>query len=1537
MTSGPDGPDRRGAPAEFASAGEAPPRVPGAEARPVLAAALWRSLPRWVLEQPTPFASFFRCLVTQKPKQEAPATGQAFPMPLPYPSVYMRSARRRTSRLRTSEKHAVNLVVAVLSWLALDCPAASPPWIALGQPLSGEQRGAVRRLEGFVRVLVRQPLVGPSEMGRVAAKVEAVEHQLGRLETIARHLGRACRHYTGTPGDMNYLGPCSEGPDPSLRSSSSGRPLSGTASCGWGSGAIGARASTTTTGTQVDRRRLPEEAAFFLEDPAAEFTHCLRLGGDSETVAKPLESHRLVLTGRPVFDPSPHLDPESRSHFLDPAAWMKDPASLTEPLPRPKFKATRVERLRVLQMLDDTDRLRFVPARLVDPRFTSGLFAIIKDQDRDRMIMDSRCPNALELPTGRWIRTMATAASLLSLSLELAEELVMAGEDLKDYYYFFETPPARLFRNAITGKLPREVAATYAGFAYAEDGHSSYYAALNTLPMGDRNAVSYGQTAHVSLLLTNTDVLLEEMLTLDSRPPRGSFASGICIDDFVCLEKRPRGGGPPSRTARVMQDMRRGYTAAGLERSEKKAFEAQTKASFWGAAVDGTSGDVRALPTRALPVMGYIVEISRLGLATRALLDLVAGSLVAIFAFRRRLLSMLNLIYTEGRGLPRDLVFTLSTSLRDELMTSAILISTAATNLRARASPVLVASDASLEWEAGVEAEVGPGMAREIGRHALIKPLWNRLLRPGAARERAAGCLAPEEELPADEVKAHPLWSKLARGLQYGGAWRRPCRRGRHINISEVRAGLHAELRQARKRPRSRHNLAMDSQVALGALGKGRSSSHAINRELRRSLPAHLGYESYLDLMYYASAENPADDGTRNVPLRPPTEALPSWWPAALDGDFSGLDAWLAERGSLPQDALGLPPVTELGVVRNPVATRREARKLWWQQPSSRAARGRACPTVHASLGQSLPQAARTLLEAVPLRQFVTVGDTGPDLGKKGFLDLYSGSFGVARALARRSGCWVLTYELQRDASEDLLDPECQARILSLIGAGAFYCVGGGPVCSSMSRAIRPPVRSAEHPTGLPGCRATMEEKVLAGNKHASFSAAVVQTAAANGTEFWMENPATSFLWLQPAWRELLVCRCGAPWRKRTRIYTSTSLGAQRLLCQCSRPHQRLSGYCKERRQMWTKVAESYPRPLNGLLAAAATEAMRPIGERRHVSASDICRSGTQRIGEASHPGPPVGSLEDVQLVGARTQALQARLLEDFGAWLAARLSRPALLSLEGCAMAYCAVLRAYGNYLFQTGQPLYKWRHICAYFQKERLSLRPYMPLCWDLATRWERLCPTAHRTPIPYALVRAMISLGLALGWARFAAVVGLSFYGTARVGEPLRAHRGAILLPCDLLVDELPVCYVRVEAPKTGHRGAGKVQHFVVREAKFVRFLEKLLSRSPLEEKLFPASAATFRRRWDFVLQKLGVPAAFKLTPGGLRGGGAVLLYQRGTPVHDLLWRMRLRSQATLESYLQEVAAISVLPALTDATRRRIASASAVCDFQLEQYAA
>ena len=129
-----------------------------------------------------------------------------------------------------------------------------------------------------------------------------------------------------------------------------------------------------------------------------------------------------------------------------------------------------------------------------------------------------------ESATGRWLRTMATAASLLSLHLAPDEDLYMGGEELRDFYYYFVIPPARVRRNVLAGPLPLEAARAYSGFESAERGHAKYFPALNTLAMGDKNAVSYGQTAHVSLLMSHSDVALSELLTLDSRPPRLAFA-----------------------------------------------------------------------------------------------------------------------------------------------------------------------------------------------------------------------------------------------------------------------------------------------------------------------------------------------------------------------------------------------------------------------------------------------------------------------------------------------------------------------------------------------------------------------------------------------------------------------------------------------------------------------------------------------------------------------------------------------------------------------------------------------------------------------------------------------------------------------------------------------------------------------------------------------------------------------------------------------------------------------------------------------------
>ncbi|CAE7880747.1 ARF6 [Symbiodinium microadriaticum] len=211
-------------------------------------------------------------------------------------------------------------------------------------------------------------------------------------------------------------------------------------------------------------------------------------------------------------------------------------------------------------------------------------------------------------------------------------------------------------------------------------------------------------------------------------------------------------------------------------------------------------------------------------------------------------------------------------------------------------------------------------------------------------------------------------------------------------------------------------------------------------------------------------------------------------------------------------------------------------------------------------------------------------------------------------------------------------------------------------------------------------------------------------------------------------------------------------------------------------------------------------------------------------------------------------------------------------------------------------------------------------------MATRWEELQPVSHRTPCPEVIVRAMVGLALAFGWRRWAGVTLAIFYCIARPGELLTAKRSQILTPLDILDSEHPWLYVRILRPKS-RRKAARVQHAKLKDPEALLLLTALWQKLRKTELLYPGSPSIYKRRWDRLLALLQVPKELKLTPGSLRSGGAVSAFQKGETVSELLWRMRLRSLATLEFYLQETAAISVLPDLPEHTRRRLLAAASI----------
>ena len=330
-----------------------------------------------------------------------------------------------------------------------------------------------------------------------------------------------------------------------------------------------------------------------------------------------------------------------------------------------------------------------------------------------------------------------------------------------------------------------------------------------------------------------------------------------------------------------------------------------------------------------------------------------------------------------------------------------------------------------------------------------------------------------------------------------------------------------------------------------------------------------------------------------------------------------------------------------------------------------------------------LSAAALRMLEKFPTGQFVLPPgvslqecfERGP-----GHLDLFSGSRGLAKQLARSTGRFVLTFDIKHSATEDLLSDEVQRSLTAMVQCGCFSTATAGPVCSSFSRAVRPAVRSAKRPEGLPGITNNMRVKVLQGNAFSGWLAGLIAQCLDLQMVVLVENPHLSYLWWMPEWKKLAsrsgcgfyvtdYCRWLMRWRKRTKFFGNFSLVGSSCLCRCSGPHIQLKGYSVLHKMSWTRVAEPYPRSLCRHLATSIRKTLDAKMLDRSLDVGACSKTGSLRVGEASNPGPrrtvvqDRPDLEEVATVQRSTLIVQRRALEKFHCWLAEELSESAIES----------------------------------------------------------------------------------------------------------------------------------------------------------------------------------------------------------------------------------------------------------------------------------
>ena len=196
-------------------------------------------------------------------------------------------------------------------------------------------------------------------------------------------------------------------------------------------------------------------------------------------------------------------------------------------------------------------------------------------------------------------------------------------------------------------------------------------------------------------------------------------------------------------------------------------------------------------------------------------------------------------------------------------------------------------------------------LARELRRHTPVKGLWSKLLSPSEALLRSHRQLPAERELPGESYRSHPLWTQLARSLRFKKV---AVFRSEHINIKELESYLAAQKALATSVWESSRTISLlDSQVCVGALLKGCSSSFSLNSRTRTSLPRLLFFNLHPHYAYVASEDNAADDPTRQRPVRSPVMPEPLWLRLAEDGNFSELDRVLSEWQLDPLQLQGIP------------------------------------------------------------------------------------------------------------------------------------------------------------------------------------------------------------------------------------------------------------------------------------------------------------------------------------------------------------------------------------------------------------------------------------------------------------------------------------------------------------------------------------------------------------------------------------------------------------------------------------------------------
>ena len=1118
------------------------------------------------------------------------------------------------------------------------------------------------------------------------------------------------------------------------------------------------------------------------------------------------------------------------------------------------------------------------------------------------------------------------------ICLQGNDKLRISADDLAEMYYTIKIPEQRAKRNSI-GMIFHHHELKHLQCFDPSKHFGNCVIALNALAMGDSWAVEFAQQSHHNVLRFLAGAMLEHQRVAYRKPfPRSRFLEWLSIDDHVGVQicsPKEYSENIPLRDTEVFSRSEDAYRNVGLVQHPKKKQCGVSEGIFLGAEVNGDLGFVSAPRHRIGALTLCTIFVARQGTASPRLLSSLLGCWIHILMFRRPILAILSHSFSEGHGLPQDRVFCLSRECRNELLALCWLAPVCISDIRVDFAPKLFCTDASPDGAGICVSDEDPSVVAELWRHSEQRGYYTQLLNPAAAilhehdESFEDPCPVIETLQPLDNMIRIP--SSLSEGILYDcielfrgeGNWSQA-----HESIGfRVHPGI-----DVRGSGLAFADMLDDSVyhqiVSLAARGVCRDwhagppcyTYGTLRRPRIRSKHSPAGFDL-------------TDPLTREQTLL----ALRTAFVMNLVM-LSGLFFSVEQPGSSVMFYLD---IFKRMVFRGAWITRMcfcgfgspfKKPSQWlhnkpWMYELEQPCRclDKSC---HFVIDCTFTRASTQIFESMCKPSSREVYGRAPRVGEA--VSAYSASY--PRCLCRR----IASGAAQATNDSIPLVP-LSAHVLSLKRIGY-----AADIPSSVTKEpVADPRPFHQDPEWIGELADSLPFRELLRYRFKKTGHINVLECRVHKT--WLKHCAK----YHPNSRVLALLDS-----RVTLGATSKGRSSSRALCRvlqgslgyilggglcpgglhiCSSKNRSdgpsrnrpVPPRCKDLPSWLLALRRHDPKPFDLVLTAARFTKI----EARWMRIFLLLGGDIE-----PNPGPPRRRVEprgplDMSVGFApETSGRMSACVAAFEKWLWDELQ----ISLPSLAWDYVAAplaLRAYGMFLFSSGAPRYRFVYTITGLQDAYPHLRPFFAGAWQVDRKWQQFEPGSCRPVLSGPVMQAICSIALLWDWHRWLGITLIGFLGMLHPSEMINLYRSDLLLPSDTLVEE-PVFYVFIRHPKTVR--FARRQHCKIDDPLVLAFVTKVFKSLSPTTSLFPGGTHAYRSRWNSVLSRLSIPVSQRdhgCTPAVLRGSGATHMFMTCEDLPRVQWRGRWAQQKTLEFYIQEVGAQSMLSKLPPAAHSKV----------------